>query len=105
MEEGSLRCDANVSVRPRGSDRLGTKAEVKNSVDEGTLFNNIKIHLDKLFGLRGGRRRRVSEVRAEIAYRLSREMRLFLAEIARRLGVGTSAVAMAIRKKERTREK
>jgi len=30
MEEGSLRCDANVSVRPRGSSTLGTKAEVKN---------------------------------------------------------------------------
>jgi aspartyl-tRNA(Asn)/glutamyl-tRNA(Gln) amidotransferase subunit B len=30
MEEGSLRCDANVSVRPAGADTLGTKAEVKN---------------------------------------------------------------------------
>jgi aspartyl-tRNA(Asn)/glutamyl-tRNA(Gln) amidotransferase subunit B len=30
MEEGSLRCDANVSVRPMGSPTLGTKAEVKN---------------------------------------------------------------------------
>lgn len=30
MEEGSLRCDANVSVRPRGSPTFGTKAEVKN---------------------------------------------------------------------------
>jgi aspartyl-tRNA(Asn)/glutamyl-tRNA(Gln) amidotransferase subunit B len=30
MEEGSLRCDANVSVRPRGQATLGTKAEVKN---------------------------------------------------------------------------
>ena len=30
MEEGSLRCDANVSVRPAGQDRFGTKAEVKN---------------------------------------------------------------------------
>src|SRR5579859_5720054 len=30
MEEGSLRCDANVSVRPRGQEKLGTKAEVKN---------------------------------------------------------------------------
>jgi len=30
MEEGSLRCDANVSVRPAGSATLGTKAEVKN---------------------------------------------------------------------------
>ena len=30
MEEGSLRCDANVSVRPRGSEKFGTKVEVKN---------------------------------------------------------------------------
>jgi aspartyl-tRNA(Asn)/glutamyl-tRNA(Gln) amidotransferase subunit B len=30
MEEGSLRCDANVSVRLRGTERFGTKAEVKN---------------------------------------------------------------------------
>jgi aspartyl-tRNA(Asn)/glutamyl-tRNA(Gln) amidotransferase subunit B len=30
MEEGSLRCDANVSIRPRGSATLGTKTEIKN---------------------------------------------------------------------------
>ena len=30
MEEGSLRCDANVSVRPAGSEELGTKTELKN---------------------------------------------------------------------------
>ena len=30
MEEGSLRCDANVSVRLKGAERFGTKAEVKN---------------------------------------------------------------------------
>nr|BCX00076.1 MAG: aspartyl/glutamyl-tRNA(Asn/Gln) amidotransferase subunit B [Bacteroidota bacterium] len=30
MEEGSLRCDANVSVRRRGEERLGTKTEIKN---------------------------------------------------------------------------
>jgi len=30
MEEGSLRCDANVSVRPRGESKFGTKAEIKN---------------------------------------------------------------------------
>ena len=30
MEEGSLRCDANVSVRPAGAAQFGTKAEVKN---------------------------------------------------------------------------
>jgi aspartyl-tRNA(Asn)/glutamyl-tRNA(Gln) amidotransferase subunit B len=30
MEEGSLRCDANVSIRPLGSSELGTKTEIKN---------------------------------------------------------------------------
>ena len=30
MEEGSLRCDANVSLRPRGSEAFGTRAEIKN---------------------------------------------------------------------------
>jgi aspartyl-tRNA(Asn)/glutamyl-tRNA(Gln) amidotransferase subunit B len=30
MEEGSLRCDANISVRPRGRKEFGTKAEIKN---------------------------------------------------------------------------
>ena len=30
MEEGSLRCDANVSVRPQGQEKFGTKVEVKN---------------------------------------------------------------------------
>jgi aspartyl-tRNA(Asn)/glutamyl-tRNA(Gln) amidotransferase subunit B len=30
MEKGQLRCDANVSVRPRGTEKFGTKAEVKN---------------------------------------------------------------------------
>jgi len=30
MEEGSLRCDANVSIRPAGSTELGTKTEIKN---------------------------------------------------------------------------
>ncbi len=30
MEEGSLRCDANVSIRPRGQEKFGTKTEIKN---------------------------------------------------------------------------
>jgi aspartyl-tRNA(Asn)/glutamyl-tRNA(Gln) amidotransferase subunit B len=38
MEEGSLRCDANVSVRLRGETRLGTKAELKNI----NSFKNVK---------------------------------------------------------------
>ncbi len=30
MQEGSFRCDANVSLRPRGAEKLGTRAEIKN---------------------------------------------------------------------------
>lgn len=30
MEEGALRCDANISVRPKGAEKFGTKTEVKN---------------------------------------------------------------------------
>jgi aspartyl-tRNA(Asn)/glutamyl-tRNA(Gln) amidotransferase subunit B len=30
MQEGSFRCDANVSIRPRGTEKLGTRAEIKN---------------------------------------------------------------------------
>jgi aspartyl-tRNA(Asn)/glutamyl-tRNA(Gln) amidotransferase subunit B len=38
MEEGSLRCDANVSLRPRGATKLGTKAELKNI----NSFKNVR---------------------------------------------------------------
>jgi aspartyl-tRNA(Asn)/glutamyl-tRNA(Gln) amidotransferase subunit B len=38
MEEGSLRCDANVSVRPRGQREFGTKTEVKNM----NSFRNVE---------------------------------------------------------------
>ncbi len=42
MEEGSLRCDANVSVRLRGAETFGTKAEVKNV----NSFRYIRAALD-----------------------------------------------------------
>src|SRR5271167_1478249 len=42
MEEGSLRCDANISVRPRGQKEFGTKTEVKNV----NSFRFIKQALD-----------------------------------------------------------
>ncbi|MFI5365744.1 MAG: Asp-tRNA(Asn)/Glu-tRNA(Gln) amidotransferase subunit GatB [Candidatus Binatia bacterium] len=38
MEEGSFRCDANVSVRPRGATELGTKVEIKNM----NSFRNVE---------------------------------------------------------------
>lgn len=30
MQEGSMRCDVNISVRPEGSEKLGTRTEIKN---------------------------------------------------------------------------
>jgi len=42
MEEGSLRCDANVSVRPLGETRLGIKSEVKNM----NSFNSVERALE-----------------------------------------------------------
>ena len=45
----------------------------------------------------GGLRRKVSGLRARIAWRLSRELGVSMAEIARQLGVSTSGIANAIR--------
>ncbi|MFI4944623.1 MAG: Asp-tRNA(Asn)/Glu-tRNA(Gln) amidotransferase subunit GatB [Burkholderiales bacterium] len=42
MEEGSLRCDANVSLRPRGATELGTKVEIKNL----NSFRNVQRALE-----------------------------------------------------------
>jgi aspartyl-tRNA(Asn)/glutamyl-tRNA(Gln) amidotransferase subunit B len=42
MEEGSLRCDANISLRPRGSDALGVKVEIKNV----NSFRNVQRALE-----------------------------------------------------------
>ena len=42
MEEGSLRCDANVSVRPRGREKFGTRTELKNM----NSFRNVEKAID-----------------------------------------------------------
>src|SRR4030095_1667587 len=42
MEEGSLRCDANISLRPRGQTALGTKVEIKNL----NSFRNVQRALE-----------------------------------------------------------
>ena len=41
MEEGSLRCDANVSVRLKGEKKFGTKTEVKNMNPSATLSGHL----------------------------------------------------------------
>lgn len=53
----------------------------------------------------GGQRRRVSKVRAEIAYYLSHELGMPMAEIARQVGVCTSAVAKAVENLESINKK
>jgi aspartyl-tRNA(Asn)/glutamyl-tRNA(Gln) amidotransferase subunit B len=47
MEEGSLRADANVSVRPAGTDRLGTKTELKNMNSFRFLERGIEAELQR----------------------------------------------------------
>jgi aspartyl-tRNA(Asn)/glutamyl-tRNA(Gln) amidotransferase subunit B len=42
MEEGSLRCDANVSIRPAGSTALGTKTEIKNMNSFRSVYRAIE---------------------------------------------------------------
>jgi aspartyl-tRNA(Asn)/glutamyl-tRNA(Gln) amidotransferase subunit B len=57
MEEGSLRCDANVSVRPRGSKEFGTKVEVKNLNSFRYLQKALEYEIERHVGVleSGGR--------------------------------------------------
>jgi len=47
MEEGSFRCDANVSVRPEGSGTLGTKIEIKNLNSFKAIENAINFEIER----------------------------------------------------------
>lgn len=47
MEEGSLRCDANISVRPAGAEKLGTKTEVKNINSFRYLEKALEYEIDR----------------------------------------------------------
>jgi len=42
MEEGQMRCDANISLRPRGTEKLGTRSEVKNMNSFRAVFDALK---------------------------------------------------------------
>jgi aspartyl-tRNA(Asn)/glutamyl-tRNA(Gln) amidotransferase subunit B len=57
MEEGSLRCDANVSVRRRGAERFGSKAEVKNLNSFRYLQRALEYEIERQIGVleSGGR--------------------------------------------------
>jgi len=81
------------------------KRQMKNRREKGGVAGLIK-KFCKEAGIKetelreGGRRRKVSGVRRRIALFLCREMGIPMAEIARQVGVGTSAIGMAIRKEE-----
>jgi aspartyl-tRNA(Asn)/glutamyl-tRNA(Gln) amidotransferase subunit B len=51
MEEGSLRCDANVSVRPVGSAEYGTKTELKNMNSFRYLERGVRAEIERQIGL------------------------------------------------------
>src|SRR6202521_3189511 len=51
MEEGSLRCDANISVRPRGQKELGTKTEVKNVNSFRFIREALEYEIDRHIGI------------------------------------------------------
>ncbi len=63
MEEGSLRCDANVSVRPAGTETLGTKAEVKNLNSFRFLQKAIEYEIERQVAVLEGGGRVVQETR------------------------------------------
>jgi aspartyl-tRNA(Asn)/glutamyl-tRNA(Gln) amidotransferase subunit B len=64
MEQGSLRCDANVSIREVGTTALGTKVEIKNV----NSFNNVKraisLEIERQISLKNGEGEIISESRS-----------------------------------------
>jgi aspartyl-tRNA(Asn)/glutamyl-tRNA(Gln) amidotransferase subunit B len=83
MEEGSLRCDANVSVRPRGQNQLGTKAELKNM----NSFKNVEAAIEYEIG------RQIELCRR--GERVAQETRLWNVE---------KSISMAMRSKEQAHD-
>ena len=75
LEEGSLRCDVNVSIRPKGDTELGTKVEVKNL----NSIRNVMRAVDAEF------RRQV--MLTETGGRIIQETRLFDADLGQTAGM------------------
>ena len=63
MEEGSLRCDANISVRPAGAEKLGTKTEVKNINSFRYLERALEYEIDRQIDVVAGGGTIVQETR------------------------------------------
>jgi aspartyl-tRNA(Asn)/glutamyl-tRNA(Gln) amidotransferase subunit B len=63
MEEGSLRCDANVSLRPTGTETFGTKVEIKNMNSIRSLERAITFEIERQGGALGAGEAIVQETR------------------------------------------
>ncbi|MEO8602192.1 MAG: Asp-tRNA(Asn)/Glu-tRNA(Gln) amidotransferase subunit GatB [bacterium] len=63
MEEGSFRCDANISVRPRGQAEFGTRAEVKNMNSFRAVENAIEHEIERQIDLVSHGERVIQETR------------------------------------------
>jgi len=81
MEEGSLRCDANVSVRPRGQKEFGVKTEVKN-------LNSFR-YLQRALDYEIGRQAQVLEGGGKI----EQETRLWNVQLGRTMGMRSKEYA------------
>jgi aspartyl-tRNA(Asn)/glutamyl-tRNA(Gln) amidotransferase subunit B len=63
MQEGSFRCDANVSIRPRGETKLGTRTELKNLNSFRFVEKAIEIEVERQIDVLEGGGRVVQETR------------------------------------------
>ncbi len=66
MEEGSFRCDANISLRPRGQQEYGTRAEVKNMNSFSAVFHALEYEIKRQGDLLRSGQRVVQETRGWI---------------------------------------
>jgi len=64
MEEGSLRCDANVSVRVQGKEEYGTKTEIKNMNSFKSLQRALAYEVERQIEVLGNKKRVIQETRA-----------------------------------------
>ena len=64
MEEGSMRCDANISIRLKGEIVLGTRVEVKNLNSIRNVKRAIEIETDRLIGLAENKEAIIQETRS-----------------------------------------
>lgn len=66
MEKGGLRCDANISIRPRGEAELGTKVEVKNMNSFRSVQKAIEFEIERQSRMKDAGERIVQETRGYV---------------------------------------